>query len=127
MIKKIWIDTTGDVVAGDTIRFNEAVFAGSFRNPKFLGDREIIARVDCESYGAGKQQHTFSLTVIDSTGQEPIAPGVKIRRKGRNVYRNGTERLLWKDEEKRDQVREEKHARGAVARTARAERKNNQP
>ena len=34
-------DATGDVVAGDAIRFGEGVFGGSRRKPAHLGDRTI--------------------------------------------------------------------------------------
>lgn len=56
-----WIDTTGDVVVGDTIKFTEAVFEGSYKNPKYKGDREIEAYIYSESYGKAKQQHSFSI------------------------------------------------------------------
>lgn len=118
-----WINCTGDVVAGDTIRFTEAVFGGSFRSPKFIGDRIIIATVERESYGGAKQQHTFSLKVIESSGTDPLAAGAVARRKGRNIYRNGTERLLWTDEAERRAAAAEKHGRGDRARAAREARR----
>ena len=114
-----WRDATGDVVAGDVIRFREAVFKGSFRSPKFVGERTITARVEKESYGADKQQHTFSLRVISSDGIDPLKAGERTRRKGRNIYRNGTERLVWRDEEARRAVADEKHRRGDAARQVR--------
>lgn len=117
------IPCTGDVCAGDIIRFVEAVFCGSHRKPQFLGDREIIARVIADSYGAAKQQHTFSLEVIASSGCQALAAGIRTTRKGRNVYRNGTWRALWDDEAARKAVLAEKHHRGDFARAARTERK----
>jgi len=119
-----WIDTTGDVVAGDTIRFSEGVFGGSFRNPKYQGDRVIIAKVVKDSYGKDKQQHTFTLEVVECEGVEPLQAGSRTARKGRNVYRNGTKRLLWNDESKRRLVADEKHTRGDKARAEREVRKN---
>ena len=110
------LDATGDVVAGDTIKFTEGVFGGAFRRPKYVGARTICARVLKESYGASTAQHTFTLSVISSTGFEPLQVGKQIRRKGRNVYRNGTLRELWKNEDDRDLVAEEKHTRGRIAR-----------
>ena len=116
------IECTGDVVIGDTVLFEEAVFGGSHRKPKFLGMRVIKAEVLRESYGERKQQHTFSLRVIESTGYEPIEEGKEVRRKARNVYRSGTLRVRWEDESKRVEVLREKHGRGGAARVAKIRR-----
>ena len=117
------LNATGDVVAGDTIRFTEAVFGGSFRKPTYQGERTVEADVVRDSYGAAKQQHTFTLRVLRSEGVDALAPGTKTRRKGRNVYRNGTQRQRWADEDARKQATDEKHGRGDAARAARDERK----
>ena len=117
------IDCTGDVVTGDTILFAEAVFGGSYKKPKFLGERRIIALVTADSYGAAKQQHTFSLNVLWSDGTEALPVGKTTRRKGRNVYGKYTLRLPWTDESTRHAAADEKHARGAVARRDREERR----
>ena len=45
------IDCTGDICLGDTIQFTEAVFGGSYRKPRYLGDRTITAKVVNDSYG----------------------------------------------------------------------------
>jgi hypothetical protein len=113
------IDCTGDVCVGDTVMFTEGVFGGSYRRPSHLGDRRIIAKVVKDSYGADKQQHTFSIEVIDSDGYDALTPGTKTRRKGRNVYRNGTMRMAWENEDERGVALDEKHARGSIARAAR--------
>lgn len=124
------IDCTGDVVVGDTIRFTEAVFDGDAfgrarpgKRAKPIGNRTIIAKVIADSYGESKQQHTFTLDVIqcDSDGVSGAFLG-KVRRKGRNVYRNGTVRLPWPDEAKRKAVADEKHRRGDAARREREKR-----
>lgn len=120
---KYTINCTGDVVAGDTILFTEAVFGGSHRKPKYLGERTIAAMVLRESYGAVFQQHTFTIEVIGSTGVEPLREGLRTTRKGRNIYRNGTRRLPWADENARAAAAAEKHERGDEARAARQERK----
>ena len=117
------IHCTGDVVTGDRIRFDEAVFGGSHRRPSFLGIRTIEAEVVADSYGEGKQQHTFSMVVLESSGVSAVKPGERIRRKGRNVYRRETWRAPWEDEEEREKVAAEKHERGDQARTARAVRR----
>lgn len=117
-----WIDCTGDVVAGDVIRFTEGVYGGSYRKPRFLGERSVVARVLKESYGRDKQQHTFTIEVLESGGIEPLTAGTQTTRKGRNIYRNGTERRRWADETARGRAAEEKHSRGDAARTERAVR-----
>lgn len=118
------IDCTGDACRDDVILFTEAVFGGSFRKPRFLGERRIAARIVNDSYGALKQQHTFSLEVIASDGEQPLEAGIRTTRKGRNVYRNGTRRQPWADEAARMSVIADKHNRGDRARAARAERKS---
>ena len=122
---KKWTDGTGDIVVGDRIKFTEAVFEGSFRKPKFIGERTIIADVVNDSYGEKKQQHTFTIIPIEATGvkAESIKIGQKTTRKGRNIYKNGTDRLLWADESLRKDYVDEKHQRGDEARQIRDERK----
>lgn len=112
-----WVDATGDVVTGDIIKFKEAVFSGSHRRPKFAGEREVVAKITSDSYGKDKQQHTFSIEVLESSGEEALTPGTKTKRKGRNIYKNGTMRLLWEDEKARSAVADEKHSRGDAARS----------
>jgi hypothetical protein len=121
--KSATISATGDVVVGDNVTFDEAVFAGSYRKPKFVGTRSISATVVKDSYGAGKQQHTFTLVITGSTGTDPLEVGEKILRKARNVYRNGVSRQLWDDETSRLAVQVEKHERGGAAREVRAVRR----
>lgn len=114
---------TGDVATGDTVKFEEAVFGGSFRNPKFLGTRTIEADVISDSYGADKQQHTFTLQIRNSSGLDPFEEGEIVRRKGRNVYRNGVYRQEWTDEGSRGVALDEKHERGEAAKEMRQLRK----
>lgn len=122
MSEEFSINCTGDVVSGDHIRFNEGVFSGSYRKPKFQGERIIEARVIRDSYGDAKQQHTFTLEVTASEGEDALPVGKTIRRKGRNVYRNGTHRKPWGNETQRGEALEEKHQRGDNARAARQHR-----
>ncbi len=51
---------------GDDVLFRQAVYAGfdvESRGGMFLGYRTVAGRVVKESYGALKQQHTFTLEV----------------------------------------------------------------
>ena len=123
-IGKFTIDCTGDACTGDIILFTEAVFGGSYRNPRFLGERRIAAQVVRDSYGTDRQQHTFTLKVIASDGYDALEADRTVRRKGRNVYRNGTRRWPWSDERERKTALDDKHRRGDVARALRDERKN---
>ena len=118
------IDCTGDVVVGDKIEFVEGVFCGVWPRGSFVGHRTIRAEVVADSYGQGRQQHTFTLRVVESLGIDRIRVGARIYRKGRTVYRNGTRRQAWPDESSRKAVADEKHDRGDHARQARTERLN---
>ncbi|MCB9993137.1 MAG: hypothetical protein H6873_05720 [Hyphomicrobiaceae bacterium] len=118
------IHCTGDACTGDVILFTEAAFGGSFRKPKFMGERRIAARIVKDSYGSAKQQHTFILEVIESEGYDALAAGTTTTRKGRNIYRNGTTRQPWANEAERKVTIGDKHQRGDAARSAREARKN---
>jgi len=118
------IDATGDVVTGDTIKFTEAVFAGSFRKPIYLGDRVIEAEIIRDSYGAEKQQHTFTIRILRSTGTDAVPVGTVTTRKGRNIYRRGVQRQIWQSEDARASEASEKHKRGDDARQAREQRRS---
>lgn len=105
---------TGDAVVGDEVRFERAVFGGSFRRPKFAGFELITGKIVRDSYGRDKQQHTFTLELAD---------GATLRIKGRNLYANGVYRRPWADESARQAARDEKHARGDRARAQRDARR----
>jgi hypothetical protein len=109
------IEATGDVVAGDVVELFQAEFAGSWRNPRFAGFHLVRAIVEKDSYGSDKQQHTFTLREFPNFQTLLI--------KGRNVYRHRCFRLPWQDESDREKYRDEKHARGAVARQDRRARR----
>jgi len=117
-IRTYAIDCTGDVAAGDEIMFRETVWGGSRRKPVALGVRRIAAQVVRDSYGAARQQHTFTLEVLGSDGYGALRRGSLILRKGRNVYRNGTVRRP-RDEAERREALAEKHRRGDHARACR--------
>jgi hypothetical protein len=120
--KSDWLRADGDVVVGDIIKFKEGVFGGNYRNPKYVGDRSNIAIIIKDSYGEVSGQHTFSIEILKSTGVEKLAKGFKTRRKGRVIYRNGVERLLWNNEQSRELVKDEKHNRGQQVRNLKKER-----
>lgn len=119
------IDCTGDVVAGDTVLFVEAVWRNykPGRKARKLGERQVAALVIRDNYGASKQQHTFTLRVLASNGYMPLEPGTQILRKGRNIYRNRVMRKPWPDESARLHALREKHMRGTVARQDRQARR----
>ena len=117
---------TNDIVTGDIIIFTESVFGGSYRNPKYKGDRKILGKILKESYGNEKQQHTFTLEILDVEGVdfEEVLKKKTIRRKGRNIYRKGVKRMKWKNEKERCCIADEKHERGEIAREKRRLRKD---
>ena len=102
-------DVTGDACRGDQIAFARAVFSGSLWHPRFAGYEVVEATIIRDSYGAKKQQHTFSLLLKD---------GRVVRRKARNVYRVIT-MAKPRDLAEREEALREKHARGDAARAAR--------
>ena len=108
------IPLTRDIVEGDILIFVEAVFTGSFRNPKYVGDRTILATVKKESYGADKGQHTFTLIVHDCEGinANEILAKDTIRRKGRNLYKECYHVGSLYSSEERSEKAEDKHERG---------------
>lgn len=111
------IDCTGDVCCGDTVFFIKDIWGGSYRKPKWEG-LELLggAKVIKDSYGVDKQQHTFTLQ---------FGSGEKMLIKGRNLYRYGTLRKKWDNEDERKKIVEEKHLRGNKARKARQYRIDN--
>jgi hypothetical protein len=113
----------GDVVRGDIIEFGESVYDGKYPKATYAGSRTVRAQVLKDSYGAAKQQHTFTLRILDCDGCQPLDRGTVTRRKGRNVYRHHTHRQPWPDESARRVVAAEKHARGDAARDAREQRR----
>lgn len=120
-----YIDAGGDICIGDSILFTENVFSqGSlFSKGKPLGIRVIHAEIVKESYGAKKQQHTFTLRVIESAGFHPLKSGRIYLRKGRNIHRIGCSRAVWSDESARIRILREKHLRGEKARADREKRR----
>lgn len=108
------VRATGDVVVGDEVCFDRATFSGSWRNAHFEGFERVMGRVVRDSYGAAKQQHTFTIEKAD---------GSLMRIKGRNLYRQGVWRKPWADPTARTRAADEKHARGDAARQARRLRK----
>lgn len=111
------IDCTGDVVAGDQIMFDRALFSGGFRNARFIGYERVTAIVIRESYGALKQQHTFTLARDN---------GTSLRIKGRTLYANKVHRKQMQNEDERAIVAAEKHQRGDQARRTRQQRREQQ-
>ena len=109
------IDCTGDAVVGDDVCFERALFGGSFRKPKFLGNETVTGRIVRDSYGSAKQQHTFTIELPN---------GETTQIKGRNLYRNGCWRQPWADESARAAAIDEKHSRGDDARRARQVRRD---
>lgn len=108
------VECAGDACCGDHVAFERAVFVGSYPNSRFAGFVLMRGEIISESYGAAKQQHTFTLRLVN---------GATTRIKGRNLYANGLWRMPWADETKRRDVLAEKHARGNSARAAQNERR----
>ncbi|KAK4780975.1 hypothetical protein SAY87_017081 [Trapa incisa] len=112
----------GDACTGDVVMFEQNVYdqfnLASRRGPP-TGRRIIVGRIIKESYGAAKQQHTFTIEVLWSKGDNPLPPLHPLLVKGRNLYRFNTMRQKWQDEAKRQNILTEKHCRGSLARSDR--------
>lgn len=120
------INCTGDVCKGDVVLFTQKVYK-SFdkmtRSGNVSGKRTIAGRVVKESYGAAKQQHTFTVEVLWSRGVKKLPPLFPLLVKGRNLYKLKVFRQRWENERERLRVLAEKHQRGAAARLVRETRK----
>ncbi|KAI3452047.1 hypothetical protein Pfo_008712 [Paulownia fortunei] len=119
------IDCTGDVCKGDVVLFNQKVYqiVDKMTRSRSLLRRTVAGRIVKESYGAARQQHTFTVEVLWSKGAEKLDPLFPLLVKGRNLYKLKTYRQRWENEKERFEVLAEKHKRGAAARTTRAMRK----
>ncbi|KAF7828749.1 CDPK-related kinase 5-like [Senna tora] len=115
------VECTGDVCQGDVFCSDRA-FMKMTRHGRHMGKRTVAGRVVKESYGAAKQQHTFTVEVIWSCGVKKLPPLFPLLVKGRNLYKLKTYRQRWKNEAERVEVLSEKHQRGAEARLTRASR-----
>ncbi|KAL7100261.1 hypothetical protein ACP275_09G136500 [Erythranthe tilingii] len=117
----------GDACMGDIVMFEQNVYelfsiaSRSACGPP-TGTRVVAGRIVKESYGAAKQQHTFTIEVLWSKGEKPLPPLHPLLIKGRNLYRLKTMRQKWDDEGERQKILSEKHARGGAARSNREAR-----
>lgn len=93
------IDCTDSVVVGDKIKFTENVFEGNYPERYQIGFHIVWALVQKWS-----KRDIFTLKVISSKGCNILERGEIIHRKARNVYRNGTMRCRWKDENRRGSI-----------------------
>ncbi|XP_054781637.1 zinc finger CCCH domain-containing protein 62-like [Prosopis cineraria] len=118
----------GDACTGDVVLFEQNVYetfsiASRSASGPPCGKRIVAGRIVKESYGAEKQQHTFTIEVLWSKGEKPLPPLYPLLIKGRNLYRLKTLRQRWDDEGARRKILTEKHSRGDVARANREARK----
>lgn len=121
------LNCKGDACMGDIVMFQQTVYEGyniasrSACGPP-CGERIVAGRIVKESYGAAKQQHTFTVEVLWSKGEKPLPPLHPLLIKGRNLYKLNTMRQRWEDEAERQRVLNEKHRRGSIARSNREAR-----
>nr|CAD36023.1 transcription factor R18 [Craterostigma plantagineum] len=115
------LNCKGDACLGDVVMFEQNVYemfnlaSRSAAGPP-CGKRLVAGRIIKESYGAAKQQHTFTIEVLWSKGEKPLPPLHPLLIKGRNLYKLKTLRQKWEDEGEREKILLEKHSRGDVAR-----------
>lgn len=121
------LNCKGDACTGDVVLFEQNVYemfniASRSGGGPPCGKRIVAGRIVKESYGAAKQQHTFTIEVLWSKGEKPLPPLHPLLIKGRNLYRLKTLRQKWEDEGKRQKLLMEKHSRGSLARADREAR-----
>jgi len=107
-----------DLTTGCRIEITEGVFGGSYRKPKFLGERTITGKTVREPHGEDTGQHTFTIEGEKAEGfaaDEVLGRG-KIRRKGRNVYKDC---VVLDEPDDYEELRQDKHRRGDAARRRR--------
>ena len=82
--------SANNLTRGCRVRFTEPVFIGSYRNATCIGERTIVGTITADSYGRKTGQHTFTIAVESATGEDAqsVLEKGKIRRKGRNLYRD---------------------------------------
>ncbi|XP_052180431.1 zinc finger CCCH domain-containing protein 62-like isoform X2 [Diospyros lotus] len=117
----------GDACTGDVVMFEQNIYemfniASRSASGPPCGKRIIAGRIVKESYGAAKQQHTFTIEVLWSKGEKPLPPLHPLLIKGRNLYRLKTMRQRWENESEREKILAEKHTRGSLARSSREAR-----
>ncbi|CAN6483453.1 unnamed protein product [Victoria cruziana] len=121
------LNCKGDACTGDVVMFEQNVYdmynivSRSATAPP-CGTRRVAGRIVKESYGAAKQQHTFTVEVLWSEGVKPLPALHPLLIKGRNLYKLKTMRQRWPDEMVRSKVLQEKHSRGCRARFSREAR-----
>ncbi|KAL6137394.1 hypothetical protein ACLB2K_062686 [Fragaria x ananassa] len=121
------LNCKGDACTGDVVMFEQNVYemfdiaSRSGRGPP-CGTRTVAGRIVKESYGAAKQQHTFTIEGLWSKGEKPLPPLHPLLIKGRNLYRLKTLRQRWEYEGERQEALMEKHLRGSLARSDRETR-----
>ncbi|KAL3598547.1 hypothetical protein D5086_006465 [Populus alba] len=126
-ISSFVLDCKGDACRGDIVMFDQNVYdkyniaSRSAMGPA-IGTRMVAGKIVRESYGAAKQQHTFTIEVLWSKGENPLPPLHPLLIKGRNLYRMKTLRQRWEDEGERRKILLEKHSRGSLARSSRETR-----
>ncbi|CAL5439403.1 unnamed protein product [Camellia sinensis] len=126
-ISSFVLNCKGDACTGDVVMFEQNVYemfniASRSAGGPPCGKRIVAGRIVKESYGAAKQQHTFTIEVLWSEGEKPLPPLYPLLIKGRNLYRLKTMRQRWDNEGERQKMISEKHARGSLARSNREAR-----
>ncbi|OMO66035.1 hypothetical protein COLO4_30808 [Corchorus olitorius] len=93
------LNCKGDACTGDVVMFEQNVYemfniASRSASGPPCGTRIVAGRIVKESYGAAKQQHTFTIEVLWSKGEKPLPPLHPLLIKGRNLYKLKTLRQV---------------------------------
>tara|TARA_R110000744_G_scaffold107297_2_gene203795 strand:- start:11 stop:604 length:594 start_codon:yes stop_codon:yes gene_type:complete len=101
-----------NLTTGTKIKIDESVFEGSWKRPKYAGDRTIVGTIIKDSYGNLRGQHTFTIEVESADGVDCPPVGKKIFRKGRTLYKNAE---VLSQPENHEELAEEKSRRATEA------------
>ena len=104
------IDTAGEIVTGDRIRWAEEVLTTSWIRRAAIGTRTIEAEVDRARPGTSAELDGLYLTVKAAEGIDAPQPGERISRVGWAVIAGRCDRAPWRDESVRMDAMKEKTA-----------------
>lgn len=98
------IDCRGEIVAGDTIRFVEAIFERfGYGGMEVAGKRAVTALVTKANTSA-RGTRTLTLRVSESSGHEALTIGDTVRRQSAKLDQGKVTRDVWADEGSRAEL-----------------------
>lgn len=94
------IPCVGNITTGDMIVFEEVVFKGKPMVTKMIGERLVVAEIIEDHYE--DNYHVVELRVLHSEKTQPLSKDSIVTRKAGTIYRRGTMRRPWENEDERN-------------------------